>query len=102
MSNVEKLHSDRSQVYFINCSNQTTSSLHVNIWECIKVTSQADAVLVDESGRLHPVHSLLLALKFPMFGGLGLEPRKLRHVILAEVSPEVVELLVDFVYGMDR
>ena len=57
---------------------------------------------MDESGRLHPVHSLLLALKFPMFGGLGLEPRKLRHVILAEVSPEVVELLVDFVYGMDR
>ena len=57
---------------------------------------------MDGSGRLHPVHSLLLALKFPMFGGLGLEPRKLRHVILAEVSPEVVELLVDFVYGLDR
>ena len=52
--------------------------------------------------RIHPVHSLLLALKFPIFGGLGLEPRKLRHVILAEVSSEVVELLVDMVYGMDR
>ena len=56
---------------------------------------------MDESGRLHPVDSLLLAVKFPIFGGLGLEPRKLRHVILAEVSPEVVELLVDFVYGLD-
>ena len=57
---------------------------------------------MDEGGRLHPVHSLLLALKFPIFGSLGLEPRNLRHVILAEVTSEVVELLVDMVYGMDR
>ena len=57
---------------------------------------------MDEGGRLHPVHSLLLALKFPIFGSLGLEPRNLRHVILAEVTSEVVELLVDMVYGLDR
>ena len=72
------------------------------MFEYVKVTSQADAVLVDEEGRRHPVHSFLLALKFPIFRVLGLEPRKLRHVILAEVTSEVVELLVDMAYGMDR
>lgn len=55
---------------------------------------------MDEGGRRHPVHSFLLFLKFPVFRGL--DPRKVKEVILDEVSAEVVELLIGLVYGLDR
>ena len=61
---------------------------------------QADAVLVDSSGKHHPVHSFLLLMKFPMFRGLP--DQKIRCVTLAEASSEVVELLVEMAYGSDR
>ena len=53
---------------------------------------------MDEGGRLHHVHSFLLALKIPLFRRLG----KIRHVILAGASADVVELIIGMVYGMDR
>ena len=59
---------------------------------------QADAVLVDEEGHHHHVHSFLLSLKIPLFRSLG----KVKHVVLAGVSSEVVKLIVGLVYGHDR
>jgi hypothetical protein len=53
---------------------------------------------VDEQGGQHPVHSFLLALKIPLFRSLG----KIRHVVMAGVSSDVVELIVGMVYGHDR
>ena len=61
---------------------------------------QADAVLVDSSGKQHMVHSFLLVMKFPIFRGLP--DQKIRSVTLAEASSEVVELLVEMAYGLDR
>ena len=60
----------------------------------------ADAVLVDSSGKQHMVHSFLLVMKFPVFHGLP--DQKIRSVTLAEASSEVVELLVEMAYGLDR
>ena len=60
----------------------------------------ADAVLVDSSGKQHKVHSFLLVMKFPIFRGLP--DQKIRSVTLAEASSEVVELLVEMAYGLDR
>ena len=60
----------------------------------------ADAVLVDSSDKQHMVHSFLLVMKFPIFRGLP--DQKIRSVTLAEASSEVVELLVEMAYGLDR
>ena len=67
-------------------------------YNLIPLTTQADAVLVDEQGGQHPVHSFLLALKIPLFRSLG----KIRHVVMAGVSSDVVELIVGMVYGHDE
>ena len=60
--------------------------------------SQADAVLVDEEGHHHHVHSFLLALKIPLFRSLG----KIKFVVMDGVSSDVVKLIVGMVYGHDR
>ena len=62
--------------------------------------SQADAVLVDASGRRHPVHSGLLRLLFPVFRGLNIE--EIRMVVLDLVSTPEAELLLQLAYGMGR
>ena len=60
--------------------------------------SQADAVLVDEEGHHHHVHSFLLALKIPLFRSLG----KIKFVVMDGVSSDVMKLIVGMVYGHDR
>ena len=62
--------------------------------------SQADAVLVDGSGRHHPVHSGLLRLLFPVFRGINIE--EIRVVVLDRVSNPEAELLIELAYGMGR
>ena len=57
-------------------------------------------MLVDSSGKHHPVHSFLLIMKFPIFRGLP--DQKIRSITLAEASSGVVELLVEMAYGSDR
>ena len=42
----------------------------------------------------------MLVMKFPIFRGLP--DQKIRSVTLAEASSEVVELLVEMAYGLDR
>ena len=62
--------------------------------------SQADAVLVDDCGRRHPVHSGLLRLLFPVFRSLNIE--EIRVVVLDQVSTPEAELLLELAYGMGR
>ena len=59
---------------------------------------QPDAHLVDREGRKHPVHSMLLRLKYPVFQNL----QEFTSVTLDDVSPSVVSLIVAIAYGSDR
>ena len=56
--------------------------------------------MVDSDGIRHLVATALLFLKFPIFRGL--DPGTVKEVYLAEVSSDVVELLIDLAQGLDR
>ena len=57
-------------------------------------------MLVDDSGRRHPVHSGLLRLLFPVFRSLNIE--EIRVVVLDQVSTPEAKLLLELAYGMGR
>ena len=59
---------------------------------------QPDAHLVDKDGRKHPVHSMLLRLKYPVFQNL----QEFTSVTLDDVSSSAVRLIIDIAYGTDR
>ena len=59
---------------------------------------QPDAHLVDRDGQQHPVHSMLLRLKYPVFQNL----QEFTTVTLDDVSSSVVRLIIDIAYGTDR
>ena len=61
---------------------------------------QADATIVDSTGREHPVHSTLLRLKIPLFCYMEMEPNS--TILMDFASPEVVDFLCEVVYGSDR
>ena len=62
---------------------------------------KADARIVDAEGKQHPVHSTLLRLKIPLFRDIEFSPES-STVYMDFASPELVELLCDIAYGMDR
>ena len=57
-------------------------------------------MLVDTSGRRHPVHSGLLRLLFPFFRSLDID--EIRVIVLDQVSTPEAELLLELAYGMGR
>ena len=77
---------------------------NVQIWKCSVAKGfflvQADAILVDSSGKHFPVHGYLLKLLFPVFRGIKL--RKDQVIILDGVSGEEVMLLIGLAYGRGR
>ena len=75
----------------------------MSVYKCSVVTRvyvQADAVMVDSSGKRHMVHSGLLKLHFPVFRGIKL--RKNQVVIMDCVSPSEAELIIELAYGGGR
>ena len=61
---------------------------------------QADAKLVDSSGKEHGVHGDILKLFFPVFRGMKL--RKNQVVILDGISSAEVGLILGLAYGRGR
>ena len=57
-------------------------------------------MLIDGSGRHHPVHSGLLRLFFPVFRGLKIE--ELKVVVLDKVTTEEAQFVLELAYGMGR
>ena len=57
-------------------------------------------MLIDDTGRRHPVHSGLLRLLFPVFRGLDIE--ELRVVVLDGVSTPEAELIIELAYARGR
>ena len=56
---------------------------------------------MDSQGQQHPVHSTLLRLKIPLFRNIEFSPES-NIVYMDFASPELVELICDITYGMDR
>lgn len=78
-----------SYLYFMNTSV---------IW--IIIIYQADSSIVDSKGVAHPVHSTLLRLKIPLFRNM--EMGSSSTIMMDCASPDVVDLICELVYNMDR
>ena len=71
----------------------------VRIWIII-ICFQADSSIVDSKGVSHPVHSTLLRLKIPLFRYMDMGSSS--TIVMDCASPDVVDLICQLVYNMDR
>ena len=88
-----------SALYHFACLGEVhKGNIMVHFQDFVITSFQPDAHLLDRDGGKHPIHSMLLRLKYPVFQNLP----EFHSVTLDKVSASAVRLMVDIAYGTDR